>query len=143
MALDRIVPSELRSRGQLLRFALVGGLGYLVDQGVLLSLTTGLAVPLEVAKVVSAETAIVVMFLINDRWTYADWGVDSRRAKGRRLLRSNVVRIGGIAVATAVLSALVRYGDLPLLVANTIGIACGFVVNYTLETLFTWRVGRS
>ncbi len=136
------IPSALQSRGQFIQFALVGGLGYLVDQGVILALADGAGVTLELAKVASAESAIIVMFIINDNWTYADWGAESVPAIARRFLRSNLVRLGGIAVATVVLSILVRYGDLPLLVANTIGIGCGFVVNYTFETLFTWRVER-
>ncbi|MFP4590286.1 MAG: GtrA family protein [Halobacteriales archaeon] len=142
MGRTRLVPTALRSWEQVLKFALVGGLGYLIDQGVILVVAEGLGVTLELAKVVSAETAIVVMFLINDRWTFASWGDDDYRSKLRRLVRSNLVRIGGIAVAVAVLSVLVRYFDVPLLVANTVGIGCGFVVNYTFETLFTWRVGR-
>ena len=151
MASRLAIPAPLKSRERLGRFAVVGGIGFLVDQTVLLTLVEltafsvtvgGHDLTLEAAKVVSAETAIVVMFLINDRWTFQAWGDHDRRSQRRRLLKSNAVRVAGIAVATVVLSVLVRTAGMNVPVANAIGILCGFLVNYTLETLYTWRLGR-
>lgn len=145
------IPAGLRSRRRLWQFAVVGGIGFVVDQSVLLSLVEltdlavvvrGTDVTLEVAKVVAAEAAIVVMFLVNDRWTFEAFGETDARSQLRRLARSNLVRVGGIVVATVVLSLLVRQGGLNVAVANAIGILCGFAVNYTFETLYTWRIGR-
>ncbi len=138
---DRL-PDSLVSEKRFSRFLIVGLAGFLIDQTVLTALIEVASAPLEVAKLASAETAIIVMFFVNDRWTFADWGEDSHRSVGSRLVRSNLVRIGGILVATAVLSVLVRVAGMPYLAANAVGIGCGFVVNYTFETLFTWRVGR-
>lgn len=149
--IDRVrIPASLRSRERFVQFALVGGLGFLVDQSILIAIVefsnltlevAGSDVTLEVAKIIAAETAIVVMFLVNDRWTFQAWGDTDRGARLRRLLRSNLVRIVGIVVATVVLSALVRGLGMNVFVANAIGIGCGFVVNYTFETLYTWRLG--
>lgn len=139
----RYIPQGLRSRPRFQRFVVVGGIGFTVDQVVLIGLIELFALTLELAKIISAETAIVVMFLVNDRWTFAAWGADDARSQVRRLVRSNLVRLGGIAVAVTVLSILVRVFGVPYPIANAIGILCGFVVNYTFETLFTWQVGRS
>lgn len=145
------IPASLKSRERFLQFAIVGGVGFLVDQGLLYLLVelSGLSVviadadlTLEAAKLVAAETAIIVMFLINDRWTFQQWGAADLHSQLRRLVKSNLVRIAGIVVATIVLSVLVRQFGMSLPVANAIGILCGFVVNYTLETLFTWKLGR-
>lgn len=137
------VPDALRSRRRLLRFAVVGGVGFAVDQAVLISLIELVDAPLELAKVASAEAAIVVMFVVNDRWTFARWGAVGVRAQARRLAKSNAVRIGGIAVSVVVLSALVRLAGVPYPVANAIGIGFGFLVNYTLESLVTWRTATA
>lgn len=135
------IPSSLQSRGRLARFAVVGGLGFLVDQAILIAIVELSSIPLEGAKLVSAEGAIVVMFLANDRWTFAQWGAVSIRSQLRRLAKSNLVRVGGITVALVVLSVLVRLFGIPYPIANAIGIGCGFLVNYTFESLFTWRIG--
>jgi putative flippase GtrA len=87
------------------------------------------------------------MFAVNERWTFADEGDPDRWP--RRLLKSNLVRVGGVLVATAVVTALDTYVDVAipvlgfdlwLVFANGAGIAAGLLVNYVAESLFTWRV---
>jgi len=124
------------------QFAAVGIVGTTVDFSILIGLTEFLDVHPVLAKVVGAETAILVMFAINETWTFATWGAGTSRAILRRLVTSNLVRTGGIAVATGVLAALYTWYDVWYVYANGIGIACGFVVNYTLENLLTWRTHR-
>lgn len=136
------IPSALKSRPRFTRFLLVGGIGFMVDQLVLISLVELTGLTLELAKLASAEAAIVVMFIVNDRWTFSAWGGTGIREQLIRLLKSNLVRVGGITVAVVVLSLLVRYAGIPYPIANAIGIVCGFFVNYTFETLYTWRIGR-
>ncbi|WP_181693113.1 GtrA family protein [Natronomonas sp. LN261] len=130
------------------RFAGVGAVGALCDNAILLTLATAGLTP-ETAKFVGIESAIVVMFLLNERWTFAGAGRPGVLPTMRRLATSNVVRIGGIAVQLVVFSAVYRWLhvdlsvlglDLWLLVASGAGICCGMVVNYVTESLFTWRV---
>lgn len=130
------------------QFLGVGAIGAVVDLTVSSVLTLGGLLPPEWAKVVGAECAIILMFLINDRWTFSDHGAAGWRAKLRRLVKSNLVRSGGIAVQFAVVYLLTR-GDLTVIVAGTdvwpvltmpIAIGCAFLVNYTAESLLTWRV---
>ena len=145
------------------QFASVGVVGAICDNTVLLlSSELGLAAAIagllgipglapEVAKALGIETAIVVMFLLNDNWTFrrADGGGTSRL---RRLLTSNLVRVAGIAVQLVVFSLVYRrlfvelsaFGvDLWLLVASLCGIGLGMLVNYVTESLVTWRVHES
>lgn len=130
------------------RFAGVGAVGAVCDNAVLLALATAGVTP-ELAKFVGIETAIVVMFVLNERWTFADAGRPGLGPALRRLATSNAVRVGGIAVQLAVFSAVYRLLyvelsvsgiDLWLLVASGAGICCGMVVNYVTESLLTWRV---
>lgn len=142
MSLLPSIPTALKSRPRFTRFLVVGGIGFMVDQLVLITLVELTDLTLELAKIGSAEAAIVVMFVVNDRWTFSAWGGTELRSQILRLLKSNLVRVGGITVAVVVLSVLVRFAGVPYPIANAIGILCGFFVNYTFETLYTWRIGR-
>lgn len=126
--------------GRLLQFASVGLIGTAMDFAVLYLLVESGDTALEVAKLVSAETAIVVMFIANEYWTFSEMGRAGYRPLLRRLLISNLVRAVGLVVATVVLSLLVRYLGIPYLVANVVGIGCGFFVNFFAESCFTWQV---
>jgi len=139
---------ELATGRRLGLFASVGLVGAAIDLSISTTLTlAGLTSPV-VAKAVGAEAAIITMFLINDRWTFPDHGTNGRGAKLRRLVRSNVVRSGGLAVQLVVVYLLTRQ-NVVVEVAGTnvwdavtmpIAIGCAFLVNYVAESLFTWRV---
>lgn len=140
-----VVRSRVRavvSSGRLLRFASVGLVGTTVDFSVLIALVELWDVRLELAKVTGAELAILVMFTLNERWTFSEWGKAGYRSLLGRLLTSNLVRLAGITVATIVLSLLVRFVGVPYLLANLVGIGFGFVVNFSAESLVTWRVHK-
>ncbi|WP_423751222.1 GtrA family protein [Salinirarus marinus] len=132
------------------QFASVGAAGAVLDTATVVLLTTQFGVYRGASKLVGAELAIVLMFLINEHWTFAEEGAAGARAFAGRFLRSNVVRAGGVLVATAV---FVVISGLPvtlpvggegtwLVVANVVGIGAGTFVNYVAESLFTWRVTR-
>ena len=132
------------------RFVSVGAVGAVCDNVVLLALATAGMTP-ELAKFIGIETAIAVMFVLNERWTFAGIGRSGLRPALRRLATSNVVRIGGIAVQLVVFSFVYRWlhvdlsalgVDLWLLVASGAGIGCGMIVNYVTESLLTWRIQR-
>ena len=153
------------------KFVSVGVVGAVCDTAVLLALTAGFGVLPEVATLVGIETAILVMFAINDRWTFADEGSPDRQSLYGRLKRSHVVRAAGAltqflvfvfvyrvlfvhlvladvgplaaaAGALGVAGGAVATLDLWLLVAKGTGIGVGMLVNYVAESLVTWRVGR-
>lgn len=139
---------ELASGARMGRFISVGLVGSVVDLSVSTALTLGAVLPPEFAKLVGAELAIVVMFYINDRWTFAEVGKPGRWSTLRRLVRSNVVRAGGLAVQVAIVYYLTRLDvtvtaggrDIWPVLTMPIAIACAFIVNYTAESLFTWKV---
>ncbi|MFB6179829.1 MAG: GtrA family protein [Halorientalis sp.] len=125
------------------RFLSVGVVGFAVDTIVITILTAGFSVPTLWAKMVSAESSIIVMFVLNERWTFQRWGDAELLALVRRFLTSNVVRTGGVAIATAVLLALNGWFGIWVPIANAIGIGVGFLVNFVFESLLTWRVHTS
>jgi len=125
------------------RFLSVGVVGFVIDMLVITGLTEGFAIPTLWAKLASAEAAIIVIFALNERWTFQRWGEAEIISLLRRFATSNIVRTGGVAVATAVLLALNGWFGVWVPIANAIGIAIGFVVNFVFESLLTWRVHKS
>jgi putative flippase GtrA len=139
----------LASRLRFGKFVSVGVVGAICDTAVLLFLVEVVGVLEEIAVLIGIETAIVVMFLINDNWTFASEGEQDRRSWFGRFLRSHAVRSGGSLTQFVVFVTLYRlffvsvqvYGvDAWLLVAKGSGIAVGMLVNYVFESLFTWQV---
>lgn len=101
------------------------------------------------AKIVGVEISISIMFLINDVYTFSNEGKSRLRNRITRWIRSHIVRSGGIIVSFSVLWVLttqigvqiVLYGaDFWPTIANLIGIGFALMINYTAESLFTWKV---
>jgi len=131
------------------KFVSVGVVGAVCDTTVLMILSEGFGVMPEIATLAGIETAILVMFLINDNWTFARAGREGRSPLFRRLARSHAVRTGGSLTQFAIFVVVYRLLfvevslvgiDLWILVAKGSGIAVGMLVNYVFESLFTWRV---
>jgi putative flippase GtrA len=140
----------LRSRVRFGKFVSVGVVGAVCDTAVLVALTRFGVLP-ELATLVGIETAILVMFGINERWTFAGEGTGDTRSLFGRLLRSHGVRAAGsltqflvfVAVFRGVSVVVLVLGvNLWLLVAKGSGIAIGMIVNYVFESLVTWQVHR-
>ena len=141
----------LRSRARFGQFVSVGVVGALCDTTVLVVLTEVFGVLPEIATIIGIETAILVMFAINENWTFADEGRAGRRSLLGRLLKSHTVRAAGSTTQFVVFVAIFRgvpvtlnvVGvDAWLVVAKGCGIGVGMLVNYVAESLFTWRVAN-
>lgn len=139
----------LRSGLRLGKFVSVGAIGAICDTAVLLVLVEGFGVLEEVAALAGIEASILLMFVLNERWTFPDSGRRSGGAVLRRLGRSHLVRSGGVVVQFALFVAVYRLLFVPvqvagvdawLVVAKLAGIAVGTLLNYVFESLFTWRV---
>ena len=131
------------------QFVSVGVVGAISDNAVLATLKLLLGVPELWAKAAGVETAIVVMFLVNEHWTFAGQGESGRVPFLKRLGKSHLVRSGGVTVQLVVYWALVTLVDIELvlfgtdlwfLAASPIAIGVAMSVNYVFESLFTWEV---
>ena len=139
----------LRSRIRFGKFVSVGAAGAACDTTVLVVLTEAFGILPEIATLVGIETAILVMFAINEHWTFAGEGRRDRRSLAGRVARSHGVRAAGsltqflvfVLVFRGVPVSLSLAGiDAWLVVAKATGIAVGMVINYVFESLFTWQV---
>jgi putative flippase GtrA len=133
------------------KFVSVGAVGAAFDVTITTALIVGLGVLGEYAKLVGAEVAIVVMFAINERWTFSELGAPGAWPTLTRFLRSNLVRSGGLAVQFLIvrgfrqleLSMVFLGVDVWQLIPIPIAIGASVLLNYIAESLLTWRVTRS
>ena len=133
------------------QFVSVGVVGAISDNTVLAVLGLVFGVPELWAKAAGVETAILVMFLVNEHWTFSGAGESGTRAFLRRLVKSHLVRSGGVTVQLVVYWLLTQWltvelvvagRDLWFIAASPLAIAAAMSVNYVFESLFTWRVHR-
>jgi len=122
---------------EFLKFAMVGTSGVFVNMGVLYLLTRHASLSIEFASPIAIECSILSNFFINNFWTFR-----KRQTKvtfGRRIFRYHLVTgLAGI-VNYLLLLLLVRVFHMHDLVANLIGIAVGTLINFFLNSLWTWK----
>ncbi|MFE5188534.1 GtrA family protein [Streptomyces sp. NPDC056628] len=117
---------------RVLRFAVVGGAGTVVNTAALYVLHRLLSVPLVVASAVAVELAVAHNYVLNDRWTFA-----VRAPSLRRFGKFNMSMLAGLAANVLVVWTLVHVG-VHLLVANLLAIAAAFSVNYASSVQWVW-----
>ncbi len=118
--------------GLALRFAVVGGGGVLVNSAALFALYHWVGLPLLVASGIAVELAVVHNYLLNDRWTFA-----LRTPSTGRFVKFNISVLGGLAINVVLVWSLVHAG-MHLLLANCLGIAAAFAVNFVCSTGWVW-----
>lgn len=119
------------------RFGMVGVSGIFVNSAALALLVYLADAPIWLASAGATEVAILSNFVLNDRWTFRTQR--HHRPLWGRLLRFNGVALLSMAITVSVLTGLMSYLPLPLLAANILAIGAATVVNYSLNSLWTWR----
>lgn len=139
----------LLHRARIGQFVSVGIVGATIETIIVAVLTTTMGFGPLAAKAIGAEMSISTMFVVNDRWTFANEGRIGAIASGRRWVKSHMVRAVGLLIGFLVLYCLTNAMEVSLellgidlwpTVANMIGIGAGMIVNYVAESLYTWRI---
>ena len=140
----------------LVKFLIVGGIAYLINQFDLfllydspilwflpakdtsgdLWLFTHPDIRLLISSVLAVEVSIVFQFNSHERWTFRDrphesWGL-------LRFLKFNLTSAGSPIIAVVTVNTLTPLFEISPYVSNTIGIAAGVVWNWTWNTLVIW-----
>lgn len=137
------------TRSALVRFLLVGGASYIVNQvllvalydGALASMSRGNAfdVPLLLASMVALEISILVRFALNDFWTFRDRHGKSFAA---RFYQSNFTSFGSPLICLAAVNVLTPTFGVSYLVSNSVGILLGLAWNWFWSVRLVWNGGR-
>ena len=135
--LVNVAKLRLRRSEEFIKFTCVGLSGVLVNLGSYLLLERKIGLHFALACPLAIELSILSNFLLNNAWTFK-----SRRTGSsiwKRLLRFHAVAgLAGVANYGAFLglvSALHIYDVL----ANLAGILVGVLINYCLNSVWTWR----
>lgn len=126
---------------EFIKFGIVGGSGVLVNMGLLYALTRFLSIRLEIASPIAIWISILTNFFLNNLWTFKKR--ETIIPFWSRLFRYHLV--SGLAglVNYVILLLLVNLMGMHDLLSNLIGIAVGTVINYSLNSFWTWRVRSS
>ena len=139
-----------------IKFLIVGGIGYLVNQFTLFALydspisgvlpakgtefefvfITISDVKLLIASALAVEAAITSNFSWHERWTFRDR--ERRSSLPLRFLTFNCTSIGSPLISLATVNVLTPLLGISPYISNTIGIGLGTAWNWTWNTMFIW-----
>ncbi len=139
-----------------IKFVIVGGIGYLVNQFILFLLydsplatvlpakgshlnlifVTHSDARLFIASAVALEAAILSNFLWHENWTFRHR--DRRRWLPLRFLTFNGTSFGSPVISFATINILTPTFGISPYIANTIGICVGASWNWTMNSMFIW-----
>ena len=156
MKADAAASRRLSLPPTLVKFLIVGGIAYLINQFALfllydspifwflpaqdteanLWLFTHPDVRLLISSVLAVEAAIIFQFSSHERWTFRDrpregWGL-------LRFLKFNLTSAGSPIIAVVTINTLTPLFGISPYLSNTIGIAAGIAWNWTWNTLVIW-----
>jgi dolichol-phosphate mannosyltransferase len=138
--MNKFIEKIFSLKGTLLKFAVVGASGIVVNQGLLALQVDILGIDLKIAGVIAIEFSILNNFFLNNMWT---WKTRKKNNLFSRLLRYHMVTAlsGGINYIT--LLVLTDSAEMHYLTANLIGICLGMIINFTLNHLWTFQKNES
>jgi putative flippase GtrA len=140
----------------LVRFLVVGGVGYLVNQVVLFLLydtSVGTFLPsseseanlllfshndarLLISSVIAVELSIISNFCWHTIWTFRHHG---GKPSLKRFLQFNTTSLGSPIISVVILNILTPYFGVYHLIANTVGVLLGTSWNWFCNTQLIWR----
>ncbi len=132
----------LKKSGEMVRFLkflAVGGTGILINMGVLYALTEGAGWYYLLSSVIAIETAILSNFFLNDHFTFSSLVSGSSEKKRIRLLKYNLVSLGGMAFNVGLLWLFTSVFGVYYLISNLIGIVSVTVLRYLVHLNWTWK----
>ena len=125
---------------RLTKFSIVGAIGAVINTGFLWVFTDVAGIFYLYSSAIAIEIAIILQFLMNDRWTFKERRTTHVEQFIKRILKSNLWRSGGLVVNIGVLYFLTEYVGVYYLLSNIAGIICAFLLNYLFESRLTWGI---
>jgi dolichol-phosphate mannosyltransferase len=121
------------------KFAFVGGIGVIVNLGILWTLTDGAGVYYLLSAIVSIEASIISNFLLNDLWTFRDRKEEGAKKWAQRLVKFNIISLPAFPMQLVVMGVLNEIFGVYYMLAAFIGILSVFIWNFVANSLWTWK----
>lgn len=120
---------------QLVRFGLVGGVGFVVNVAVYALFVHSVGLDYRAASVVAWLVAVINNFVLNRHWTF-----DAREGRAHfQALRFLVVSLVAEAFSLLVLTALVEGADVAKIPAQALAVAASMPLNFLGNKLWSFR----
>jgi dolichol-phosphate mannosyltransferase len=122
---------------QLVRFGLVGGLGFIVNLAVYAFFVHVVGVDYHIAAVAAWLVAVANNFVLNRHWTF-DAGAGAAHFQALRFVLVSLVAFG---VSLLLLTVFVESAGLPKVAAQALAVAASTPLNFLGNKLWSFRVG--
>lgn len=133
----KVNKSRRKTINQYSKFAIIGAIGALINTLVLYLMTEVADIWYMASAVVSTETSIISMFLMNNKITFKPVKKGFNQLfKG--IINSNIVRSIGILLQLAILYALTETANLNYLISNIFGIIVASFLTFYGEKNYNW-----
>lgn len=120
---------------QLVRFGLVGGVGFVVNVAVYALFVHSVGLDYRAASVVAWLVAVINNFVLNRHWTF-----DARDGRAHfQALRFLVVSLVAEAFSLLVLTLLVQDADVAKIPAQALAVAASMPLNFLGNKLWSFR----
>ena len=120
---------------QLVRFGLVGGVGFVVNLAVYTLCVHALGLDYRVAAVIAWLVAVLNNFVLNRHWTF-----DARDGRARfQAPRFLVVSVVALGFSLLLLTLLVELAGVPKLPAQALAVAGSMPLNFLGNKLWSFR----
>lgn len=117
-------------------FMIIGFSGVIINLIIYYFLIQFMHIPVFIAGLLAASTAVMSNFLLNDRYT---WPGIKNTLKHKRLLKYIIVSIIGILTTTLILSGLYYLLNINYIYSNLLGIIVASLLTYKINNVWTWR----
>ena len=120
---------------QLVRFGLVGGIGFIVNVAVYALFVHSAGLDYRAASVVAWLVAVVNNFVLNRHWTF-----DAREGRAHfQAMRFLVVSLAAEAFSLLLLTLLVESGGIAKIPAQALAVAASMPLNFLGNKLWSFR----
>jgi putative flippase GtrA len=120
---------------QLVRFGVVGGVGFVVNLAVYTLCVHALGIDYHVAAVLAWLVAVLNNFVLNRHWTF-----DARGGRARfQAVRFFFISLVALGFSLVLLSVLVESGGLPKVLAQALAVAASMPLNFLGNKLWSFR----
>ena len=121
---------------QLVRFGLVGGVGFFVNLGVYALLVHGAGVDYRAANVAAWLVAVANNFVLNRHWTF---DASSHGRAHHQAMRFLLVSLVAEAISLVLLTVLVQGAGLDKVLAQALAVCCAMPLNFLGNKLWSFR----
>lgn len=119
----------------LFKFAIVGGIGFLINTFILYILTDKFNLFYALSAIVSIQSAVIVQFLLNNSWTFHN---NNKLSLFKKFIKYESVNIFGTFLNYIILIFLTEIFGIYYLLSNLISVFVVFLFNYYNSKKFVW-----